>query len=72
MPIRYTLDGRKPTNSSPLYDECFPITSSTRVRAASFRDGRRLGRLNEREISLHLAAGHPAKLISAPDESGAA
>ncbi|MBN1436585.1 MAG: cellulase family glycosylhydrolase [Sedimentisphaerales bacterium] len=36
--LRYTLDGREPSEDSTLYTEPFEITTNTTVRARAFRD----------------------------------
>jgi hypothetical protein len=40
--IRYTLDGSYPTAASTLYTKPFELTATTTVRAAVFRNGRKL------------------------------
>ncbi|MCP4349896.1 MAG: hypothetical protein GY795_30820, partial [Desulfobacterales bacterium] len=35
--IRYTTDGREPTESSTLYSETIPVSSSTTIRARAFK-----------------------------------
>ena len=40
--IRFTLDGTEPTPGSTLYSQPLVVSSSTRLRAAAFRDGRRV------------------------------
>lgn len=42
LPIRYTLDGSAPHASSPLYASPLAVPVGTRLRAASFHDGRPL------------------------------
>lgn len=41
-PIRYTLDGRRPTAASPLYRAPLQLPVPTRLRALGFEDGRAL------------------------------
>lgn len=38
--IRFTTDGSEPTSQSPLYFEPVPIDSTTKLKAANFKDGR--------------------------------
>ncbi len=40
--IRYTLDGSEPSSQSALYSQPLVFEGSTRLRAAAFRDGRRI------------------------------
>jgi hexosaminidase len=42
--IRYTLDGKAPTLASPLYDGPIRAPVAARLRAATFLDGKPLGR----------------------------
>jgi hypothetical protein len=37
--IRYTLNGREPDANSPLYEKPLPLTETTELRTAAFRDG---------------------------------
>ena len=64
--IRYTLDGSEPTAVSPLYTTPLRITETTTLRAAAFRDGKRLGRISTRQIDLHLALGADLDLLVEP------
>ncbi len=43
--VRYTLDGSEPNGRSEVYREPFTINQSTRLHAAMFRDGERVGPL---------------------------
>ena len=40
--IRYTLDGAEPSPASPRYDKPLTINATTTLRAAAFRDGKRV------------------------------
>src|SRR5208337_1578569 len=40
--LRYTVDGRTPAANSKLYGKPFAITQTTTVRAAAYRDGRKV------------------------------
>ena len=40
--IRYTLNGRQPASDSPLYEKPLSLEKATTLRAAAFRDGKRV------------------------------
>ncbi len=40
--IRYTVDGSEPTNESPVYQQAITIPLPGTVKAATFRDGKRI------------------------------
>ncbi len=48
--IRYTVDGAAPALSSPLYQAPIPVSASTRIRAATFIDGREISPELDRRI----------------------
>ncbi|MEE2614947.1 MAG: PVC-type heme-binding CxxCH protein [Verrucomicrobiota bacterium] len=53
--IRYTLDGSEPNGRSKEYNKPFAIKESTRLNAAMFRDGERVGplvKLNYEKIDI--------------------
>ena len=50
--IRYTLDGTEPTVSSELYTESFIIKLPLTVKTATFRNGKRLGKVNTRSFAI--------------------
>ena len=53
--IRYTLDGSEPNGRSEVYNKPFTIKKSTRLNAAMFRDGERVGplvKLNYKKIDI--------------------
>ncbi len=54
--IRYTLNGRTPTASSPRYTDPFRVPTSCTIMAATFRNGRPLGAVTQRRVDLHKAA----------------
>lgn len=61
----YTLDGSDPDTSSPLYTSPLLVTSSTPLRFASFRDGRR-GRVLSDTIAVNRASFSPIALNTDP------
>ena len=50
--IYYTLDGTEPTISSIAYNKKFWVNKSAIVKAASFLNGRRTGKVTTREVRL--------------------
>lgn len=48
--IRYTTDGTEPTASSTRYDGPFEVTEYTTVRAATFKDGKRISPVSIRSM----------------------
>ena len=50
--IRYTLDGTEPTTNSKLYTHPFHIDLPLTVKAATFRGGKRLGKVNTRSFAI--------------------
>lgn len=48
--IRYTLDGSVPVAASPLYESSLTLPEHTIVRAATFKDGKRISPVNTRAI----------------------
>ncbi len=56
--IRYTFDGGDPTPASPLYEGPVPLPEGlVTLKAASFREGRRLGRVTTKIFEGHMAVG---------------
>ncbi len=67
VPIRYTLDGKDPDNTSALYEEPVLITNKkTVLKAAAFRNGKRTGRITTKTILIHKAAGGKVTLSVPP------
>lgn len=48
--IRYTLDGTEPTIYSKLYSHPFLINLPLTLKAATFREGKRIGKVNSRSF----------------------
>jgi len=51
--IHYTLNGKDPTTRSPQYKNPIRLTKSTTVKAATFRNGTRMGDVTSREFLLN-------------------
>lgn len=58
--IRYTLNGSEPDESSKVYEGPFTVTEKSDIRAATFREGKRFGKVSSKEFNLHLATGKKA------------
>ncbi|MEQ7799689.1 family 20 glycosylhydrolase [Pedobacter sp. ASV1-7] len=50
--IRYTLDGTAPKNSSLLYDKPFTVKYPINLNTATFRNGKRIGKTNNKSIAI--------------------
>jgi len=48
--IRYTLDGTEPSLDSPTYDGPFEVAEYTTVRAATFKEGKRVSPVSVRSV----------------------
>ena len=75
--IRYTTDGTVPSGESARYEKPFPLSQSTTVRAATFRDRTPLSQLAkiQKEYLVSLATGKPYTLLypatsGRPDKAG--
>jgi len=55
--IRYTLDGKEPTNESLIYKEPFILNQSAKVKAAYFMNGIKTGPILDLDIDIHKAIG---------------
>ncbi len=69
-PIRYTLDGSRPTGRSPLYGGPLLVKRSVELRALVFKDGRPVGKMNGDRLTIHLATGAAIRVL--PDSAVAA
>jgi hexosaminidase len=45
--IRYTIDGNEPTENSFVYSKAFIIKKPTLLKAATFKNGKRIGKISE-------------------------
>ena len=55
--IRYTLDGKEPTNESLIYKEPFIINKPAKVKAAYFMNAIKTGPVLDLDIDIHKAIG---------------
>ena len=62
--IRYTLDGTAPTSSSTVYSKPFTLNKSAVIKAASFVDGKQVGKVSSKTFDAHLAFAKPVTLIT--------
>lgn len=56
-PIRYTLDGRRPTLESALYDGLLLVKKSAELRALVYKNGRAVGKMNGDRLTVGMAMG---------------
>lgn len=64
--IYYTLDGKDPDNTFPVYSEPGIIRQSAYIKAITYYKGKRIGPLFSRKIKMHKAAGKFIKLLNEP------
>ena len=50
--IRFTLDGNEPTQHSQLYTTPFKVNIPILIKAATFRNGKKIGKINEEAVIL--------------------
>ncbi len=55
--IRYTTDGSDPVAGSPVYDKPLKMTEKAKVKAAIFREGKMIGGISSKNISINRATG---------------
>ena len=55
--IRYTLDGKEPTNEYLIYKEPFILNRSAKVKAAYFMNAIKTGPVLDLDIDIHKAIG---------------
>lgn len=66
--IRYTLDGSKPTESSPVYSEPIPVTSTSVIRARSWVAGKLVSPAANQTYLINIPVNLPIISITAdPD-----
>lgn len=70
--IVFEKNGQDPTAGSSVYKEPIPIEGKQRIRAAIWKDNRRLSRVLQLDFDIHAAAGKPIKLANPPHPSYAA
>ncbi|MES1249744.1 MAG: chitobiase/beta-hexosaminidase C-terminal domain-containing protein, partial [Chitinophaga rupis] len=66
-PIRYTLDGRQPTNHSAAYTTPLLVTKTAELRTSVFKNDRPVGKVNGDRLTIHLATG--AAIRVSPDST---
>lgn len=64
-PIRYTVDGSEPTETSELYSGPIEITESCTLKAMAFRNAQKTP-VYRRNLTLHKAVGRPVTMNVAP------
>ncbi|PCH74807.1 MAG: beta-N-acetylhexosaminidase [Flavobacteriaceae bacterium] len=67
--IRYTLDGSPVNEQSNRYEKPFQLTTTTTLKASLFKNNKRIGRLFEKTINFHKAAGKKVTYIQAFSDS---
>ncbi|WP_047546934.1 beta-N-acetylhexosaminidase [Psychroserpens sp. Hel_I_66] len=67
--IYYTLDGSSVNQSSLVYNKPFPITKSTKIKAAVFDTEKRLGSIFSETINYHKAVGKIITIDKTPHKS---
>ncbi len=60
----YTTDGTAPTPSALAYTEPFSVSNSAVIKAASFTDGKQIGKVSSRTLEAHKAFANAVKLTS--------
>lgn len=66
--IFYNLDGAEPTINSAKYEQAFPVTQSTTIKAQAFKDGKVVGRITTKNIEIHKGAGKKVEYAIQPNE----
>ncbi|MFB9864397.1 beta-N-acetylhexosaminidase [Rufibacter immobilis] len=67
--IFYTLDGSAPSPAAKAYTGPFQLVQSADVKAASFLDGRPMGKVSSKKVDMHKAFAQSIKLVNAPHRS---
>jgi hexosaminidase len=68
MQIRYTTDGKEPSATSALFEQPFPISKNTTVKAAVFEGSQQKGKVHRSEYHVHKASGKPYSMPRVPDK----
>ncbi len=66
--IRYELSGKEPSMNSPLYSGPLSILKKTSLKAASFLEGKKIGRTLNLNFSVNLATGRQYRLSAKPEK----
>jgi hexosaminidase len=64
--IRYTLDGSEPTQHSKRFMRPIDVNQSLQIKAATFSNKERLGKVYEQQLDFHKAVGKSIKINAAP------
>ncbi len=64
--IYYTTDGTEPTVNSKLYTGPFGIKEKTMVKAATFKDGKKVGNVYKKEFYVFKSTGMKYTLVNEP------
>jgi hexosaminidase len=64
--VRYTTDGRAPGAHSAVYDSPVHLTSSARIRAALFLNGKKVGPEMRQDLNVNKATGRQVTLSEPP------
>ncbi|WP_412561772.1 beta-N-acetylhexosaminidase [Winogradskyella sp. MIT101101] len=67
--IRYTLDGSVPDLNSKIYKSQIPITESTTLKAAVFKENKQLGKTFTQSINFHKAVGAKITIDKEPHKA---
>ncbi|MDT0557747.1 family 20 glycosylhydrolase [Ichthyenterobacterium sp. W332] len=67
--IRYTSDGSEPNFNSKIYDSKIPISESSTIKAAVFKDKEQLGTVFSQDINLHKAVGAKITIDKQPHKA---
>jgi len=67
--IVYTLDGSAPTASSPVYTQPFTVPRAAVIKAASFEQGKLVGKVTTRELLMHKAFAASLMLANEPNKN---
>lgn len=67
--IVYTLDGSAPTAAAQVYTKPFSVPKSAVIKAASFENGKMMGKVTTRELTTHKAFAAPVTLANEPNKS---
>jgi len=66
--IHYTIDGSKPTLTSPKFKHSFDIKKSVTIKALAYFEGKPMGFEFIREVKMHKASGKKIKLMIKPSK----
>jgi hexosaminidase len=67
--IVYTLDGSAPTAAAQVYTKPFSVPKSAVIKAASFENGKMMGKVTTKQLTTHKAFAVPVVLANEPNKS---